>query len=223
MNTKNLEVSFDIYGGSDGFINQNLNVTTSSSTQKTTSTGQIDYANGMLKINIQAVGEGNDQITAIVSDSSGNTAQVVFDVTITPYIPTFYEVSPVNGSTYTFELNANGYYESNNKGQDNSYAMCKVTFKTSTGKLILDCINYAENNYDFGILSNLDIDPSLSLNSSADTNNVYYSFKGKSQSTVQTVSYTGINDEEHFIYIKYRKDSSASNNNDSLQFKVRFE
>lgn len=223
MNTKNLEVSFDIYGGSDGFINQNLNVTTSSSTQKTTSTGQIDYVNGLLKINIQAVGEGNDQITAIVSDSSGNTAQVVFDVTITPYIPTFYEVSPVNGSAYTFELNTNGYYESNNKGQDNSYAMCKVTFKTSTGKLILDCINYAENNYDFGILSNLDIDPSLSLNSSADTNNVYYSFKGKSQSTVQTVSYTGINDEEHFIYIKYRKDSSASNNNDSLQFKVRFE
>lgn len=221
MNTKNLEVSFDIYGGSDGFINQNLNVTTSSSTQKTTSTGQIDYVNGLLKINIQTVEEGNDQITVTVSDLNGNTVQVILNITITPYVPFFYEVSPVDGSTYTFELNANDYYESNNKGIDSSYALCKVTFQTSTGQLILDCINYAESNYDFGILSNLDT--SLSLSWGTDSENTYYSFKGKSQSTVQTVSYTGIDDEEHFIYIKYRKDSSYANNNDSLQFKIRFE
>ena len=68
-----------------------------------------------------------------------------------------YTVEKPSGATYGFSLNANNYYESKNKGVNSSYAMAKLNFTTDGSyKLYLDCINYAETNYDFGILSELD-------------------------------------------------------------------
>ena len=117
-------------------------------------------------------------------------------------------------------MNSNGYYESNNKAKASSYAICKLNIQaTSNCTLYLDCINFAESNFDYGILSNLD--SSLTSSSTADT--AYYkSFKGLQSADVQTVTYNNIAAGSHFIYIKYIKDSSVDQNNDSLQFKVRF-
>lgn len=124
------------------------------------------------------------------------------------------------GTVYGFVLNDNGYYESNNKGVQNSYAICKVNINAPIDcTMYLDCINYAEANYDYGILSNLDT--TLSLSSSADSS-YKKSFKGSSKAAVQTVSYD-VTAGEHFIYVKYRKDNSSDSNNDSLQFAIRFE
>lgn len=124
------------------------------------------------------------------------------------------------GTTYGFVLNDNGYYESNNKGVQNSFAICKVNISAPMDcTMYLDCINYAEANFDYGILSNLDT--TLSLSFSADSS-YKKSFMGSSMATVQTVSYD-ITAGEHFIYVKYRKDNSSDSNNDSLQFAVRFE
>lgn len=153
------------------------------------------------------------------------------------------------GTTYGFSLNTStGYYVSNNKGVNNSFALCKVNFNNISAvevyiKVInsdknisltsnvlnievasspditatFNCINYAESNYDFGILSTLDKELSASYN--VDTANVQKSFKGLSKSSVQQVNYI-IPSGSHFVYVKYRKDSSQSSNNDTLQFNV---
>ena len=129
-------------------------------------------------------------------------------------------VEAISGASYGFELNSNGYYESKNKGVDNSYAICRVKLNLSTkARVIFNCINYAESNYDYGLLGN--VDTALTLNASADSN-VAKSFKGSSQSAVQTFVYT-IEEGEHFIDVKFRKDGSVNNNNDSLQFTVEIQ
>lgn len=133
-----------------------------------------------------------------------------------------YTVEKPSGATDGFSLNANNYYESKNKGVNSSYAMAKLNFTTDGSyKLYLDCINYAETNYDFGILS--EVDKTLQMSDTVDSTNVKRSFKGSSSANVQTVDYGQIANGSHYIYIKFRKDSSTSSNNDSLQFKVRTE
>lgn len=133
-----------------------------------------------------------------------------------------YSVEDVSGATYGFVLNSNGYYESTNNGINNSYSICKVNININkTALLYVDCINYAESSYDFGILSNLNT--SLLLSDSADTTNVKKSFKGSSSSAIQTVSYGSLSAGNYYIYIKFIKDVSQSSNNDSLQFKIRIE
>jgi hypothetical protein len=133
-----------------------------------------------------------------------------------------YNVESVEGATYGFTLNDNGYYESTNKGKDNTYSICKVNIVSSgTLNMYVDCINYGENKYDYGILSTLD--NGLNKNNSADTANVFKTFKTESSASVKTIDYGIVPAGEHSIYIKYIKDSSGSNNNDSLQFKIRFE
>ena len=133
-----------------------------------------------------------------------------------------YTVEKPSSATYGFSLNTNNYYESTNKGVNSSYAMAKLNFTTDGSyKLYLDCINYAEKNYDFGILSELD--KTLQMSDNVDSTNVKKNFKGSSSPNVQTVDYGQIANGSHYIYIKFRKDSSTSSNNDSLQFKVRTE
>ena len=122
-------------------------------------------------------------------------------------------------SGYEFVMNEDGYYESTNKGVNNSYSLCKVTFTIEeTKSLTFEIINYAETNYDFGIFSNLD--KTLTSSYSADSTNVYKSYKGSSSLSVVSLTYSNISAGEHFIYIKFRKDSSASSYNDSLQFRI---
>ena len=129
-------------------------------------------------------------------------------------------VEAISGASYGFELNSNNYYESKNKGVDNSYAICRVKLNLSTkARVIFNCINYAESNYDYGLLGN--VDTALTLSASADSN-VAKSFKGSSQSAVQTFAYS-IEEGEHFIDVKYRKDGSVNNNNDTLQFTVEIQ
>ena len=101
----------------------------------------------------------------------------------------------------------------------NSAALCRITFSNTTGStqnVTLNCINYAESNYDYGIIGNFNT--VLDTTYTADTSYLK-SFKGSSSESVQTVSLsvpTGTN----WIDIKYRKDSSVNSNNDSLKFQV---
>lgn len=130
-------------------------------------------------------------------------------------------VEAISGASYGFELNSNNYYESKNKGVDNSYAICRVKLNLSTkARVVFYCINYAESNYDYGLLGN--VDTALTLSTSADSN-VAKSFKGSSQSTVQTFTYSIDTEGEHFIDVKFRKDGSVNNNNDTLQFTVEIQ
>lgn len=135
--------------------------------------------------------------------------------------PSTWAVEAISGASYGFELNSNNYYESKNKGVGNSYAICRVKLNLGTkAKVTFNCINYGEANYDYGLLGN--VDTVLTLSASADSN-VAKSFKGSSQSTIQTFAYSVITEGEHFIDVKYIKDGSVNNNNDTLQFTVEIQ
>ena len=171
-------------------------------------------------VNILGV-EGNANISVSVSGDASN--EFTFNVAYGNYTEPTYSIEAVNGVTYGFELNSNEYYESTNKGISNSYSLCKVLINNPNfdgiAKMTLTCINYAENNYDYGILSN--IDTTLTLSYAADSSNVYKSFKGLNKSTEQEVVYD-LPNGEHYVYVKFIKDSSSNIGNDSLQFKVSF-
>lgn len=138
--------------------------------------------------------------------------------------PSTWAVEAINGASYGFELNSSGYYESKNKGVNNSYAICRVKLNLGTkAKVTFNCINYAEANYDYGLLGNVDTALTLSVDASADSGKVAKNFQGSSQSGVQTFIYSVITEGEHFIDVKYVKDGSDSRNNDTLQFTVKIQ
>ena len=129
-----------------------------------------------------------------------------------------YSVTNVT-TTYGFALNSNNYYESNNKAHASSAAVCRVDIYVPVSATVtFSLINYAESTYDYGLLSN--IDTTLNTNASADTSNVYWNGKNNNSSSVQTVTYSNVTAGEHYIYVKYFKDSYTDSNNDSLQFKI---
>ena len=149
------------------------------------------------------------KISYIIASDGDNIFPAVSSYTVTPY---------VTGASYGFPLNSSGYYESNNKGVDNSAAVCRVNLNLAAkSNITFTCINYAESNYDFGLLGN--VDSALGTTNTVDSS-VAKSFKGLSQSGTQTYTYSNVAAGEHFIDVKFRKDSSASSNNDSLQFKI---
>ena len=122
-------------------------------------------------------------------------------------------------TTYGFALNANDYYESNNKAHASSAAVCRVDISVPVAATVtFSLINYAEATYDYGLLSN--IDTTLNTNASADTTNVYWNGKNNNSASVQTVTYSNVTAGDHYIYVKYFKDSYTDQYNDSLQFKV---
>lgn len=120
-------------------------------------------------------------------------------------------------STYGFSYNSStGFYVSTNKGVHNSYAVCRATFNLPVAATVtISYINYAEQNYDFGIISK--VDQALSLSNTADTS--YLLKCTSSSSSTKTLSVT-IPAGSHFIDFKYRKDGSGASGNDNFQFKI---
>lgn len=133
-----------------------------------------------------------------------------------------YTVEDISGASYGFMLNDNGYYESQNKGVHNSYAICRVKVVASANQtMVFEVINYAENGWDFALFSNLDTALGLNTNTDGDSGSekVLQSFKNLSSPDVQTVTYN-LTPGEHFIDIKFKKDGTNNSNNDSVQFKI---
>ena len=125
-------------------------------------------------------------------------------------------------TTYGFALNDKGYYESNNKKKASSYALCKVTINAPVAfTLTIPYINSGESNYDYGIFGQLDTELANSVADDGATGSakVKLNCKGQASADVKQVSYD-IPAGEHFIEIKYRKDNSGDQGNDSLQFKI---
>ena len=136
-----------------------------------------------------------------------------------PVAPFTYTVDSIEGASYGFALNGNGYYESQNKGKDSSYAICRVNLNVKTAcDIVFDVINYAESSWDYAVFGALD--NALALSSSADSG-AKENFKGRQSESVVNVTYTSVTTGEHFIDIKFIKDSSTSSNYDSVQFKVQ--
>lgn len=126
----------------------------------------------------------------------------------------------VSGADYGFELNGNGYYESTNQGQASSASVCRVNFSLESDCLIT--FNYivytasSEANYDYCQFGAVDV--ALSTDNTRDSG-VYHDGYGESSTSVQTLTYE-LDAGSHFIDIKYRKDYSYDEGNDSLQWKI---
>ena len=205
-------ISIPWYGSE---VASNLSVVSSDESKLSISNIQSNIDN--ISFNITSYSE-EDEIDITITTIYNNETYIKTTKIIVESFP-FYTIENLN-TDYTFVQNYSGYYESNNKGKDNSFAICKVNiYAPKDCTMYVDCINYAEQNWDYGILSNLNTTLELSKNADA---NYKESFKTKSMPTIQIVEYDVLAGE-HFIYIKFIKDTSGSQNNDSLQFKIRFE
>ena len=146
---------------------------------------------------------------------SSEIPQMIRDITS---LSGTYTIEPVIGN-YGFRLNDAGYYESTNKSVHNSYALCRLTFTVfKPCEIMFKVINYAESMYDYAVFGDLN----ATLTSSADISgdSIFMSFQGLSKPDEQTVIYPISSSGTYTIMIKYRKDGSANNGNDSVQFKV---
>jgi hypothetical protein len=131
-----------------------------------------------------------------------------------------HQVNAVEGADYGFAVNADGYYESQNKGVKSSYAICRVSLTVNTTcDITFDVINYAEGNFDYALFSQLDT--ALGLSNTADSSGVKESFRGKQSASVVNVVYTDVPVGNHFVDIKFIKDGGVDKNYDSVQFKVQ--
>ena len=174
---------------------------------------------------VLTVGENTGDSTRTLTETipyKGSSYQVTIVQTANDPAPAWSWSVTTPASGYTFELNLNDYYESNNKGVNSSYAYCTLNY-SGFDNLILECINYGENKYDYGIISQPDVLLSESTtddsNGASGTATVFKNFKTESSATpVQlTIPSDG---GSHFITIKYKKDGSTAAGNDSLQFRV---
>ena len=168
------------------------------------------------------VGENTGDSTRTLTETipyKGSSYQITIVQTANdPTPPASWNV--VSTGTYPFELNTNGYYESTNKGHDSSYSYATLNYE-GFDELVLECINSGESNYDYGIISQPDVllGESTSDDGATGSTNVFHNFQGESsENPVQlTIPY---DKGSHFITIKFIKDSSSAEGNDSLQFKV---
>ena len=130
-------------------------------------------------------------------------------------------VSPVEGAQYGFALNNNGYYENQNKGKDETAALCRLYIHNPKNQqVILYCIHSSEAYYDYGFVSNINTKLELTYDEYEYTSsNIFISFKGINSGTEQQCA---LNSTSGWYYIKYIKDTSSAYGNDSLQFRVGF-
>ena len=197
--------------------NKRVNCTSTLTITTTTGTTVTDTNTAFI-----TVGENTGDSTRTLTETipyKGSSYQVTIVQTANDVKPP-YEWNVESTGTYPFELNTNGYYESTNKGHDSSYSYATLNYE-GYENLVLECINSGESNFDYGIISQPDV--LLSENESDDgatgSTKVFKNFKG--ESSTNPVQITIPSDKgSHFITIKFRKDSSTSSGNDSLQFKV---
>ena len=176
-------------------------------------------ANGTIR-----VVEGSNQTITISPTDPQLTLALDNGVDITSQLQggagsnTYTVTQQVSGADYGFTLNGStGYYESTNQGVGSSASVCRINFSLDNDCLItFDYIIYTadtEANYDYCQFGA--IDTALSTDNTRDSG-VYHDGYGESSINVQTLTYE-LTAGSHFIDIKYRKDSSYDEGNDSLQ------
>lgn len=171
--------------------------------------------------------------TIIVGENTGDTTRTIVETI--PYKGSSYQVTivqtandptptwswnVVSEGTYPFKLNSNYYYESTNKGKSDSYSYATLNY-SGFENLVLECINSGESDYDYGIISQPDVQLSESTSNDGATGSTKVFKNFKSQSSTNPVQIVIPSDKgSHFITIKYIKDSRGDYGNDSLQFRV---
>ena len=198
-----------------------FSITSSNEAVATISNVSINEDNTLLTYTINSLAvEGSSTITVNIVGGN-NTYTFTNNVRVFEIIPEpTYEIIPqVDGATYGFALREDGYWESQNFKKGNSVAVCQVNISNMKGvPVYFDCINYAEANYDYCLLGAVN---QVLGKTNSDDSGVKKNFKELSKADIQTVEYTDATGD-CFIQVKFKKDSSGDQNNDSIRFKVRF-
>ena len=142
------------------------------------------------------------------------------DVGYTYVVESSYTVTSVSGASYGFVQNSNGYWESNNQGKNSTAALCKVTLNNPGAKTVrVYYINNAEPEYDYGMIGNMNV--ALSTNAAQDaSSSLRYSCVNDYVLTEQYITLG--NGTSGWFHVKYIKDNSMSEGNDSFQFRIEF-
>ena len=120
--------------------------------------------------------------------------------------------------TYGFSYSSSygGLYPGN-RGVKNSFAYAKITFTMpADGTLTMTVYQSSEKNYDYGWVSYLDMNLPKSTTTTVDST-VKYNAKGLDGTA--TVTYTGVTKGQHYITVRYRKDSSSDSGSDTFTIK----
>lgn len=134
----------------------------------------------------------------------------------------------VTGASYGFNLNnSTGYYVSTNNGVSKSASVGRINMNFESSCLVtIQYINYAEEDYDYGMFGKLDTEvatdgltASSGGSNPSDSTSNYQIAKCNNSTSTQTVTYE-VPMGEHFIDVKYGKDDASDSGNDSLQWKV---
>lgn len=161
------------------------------------------------------------QLTLALDNGVDITSQLVGGVPTNTYTID----TQVSGASYGFNLNnSTGYYVSTNNGQANSASIARINMDFESDCLVtITYINYAEEDYDYGMFGKLDttvatdgLTAASGGSSPSDSTSNYQIAKCSNSNSTQTVSYQ-VPAGTHFIDVKYGKDDASDSGNDSLQ------
>ena len=164
------------------------------------------------------------QLTLALDNGVDITSQLAGGVPTNNYTIT----TQVNNADYGFYLNSStGYYVSSNDGKSKSASVARINMDFESDCLVtITYINYAEEDYDYGMFGKLDtavatdgLTAASGGSSPSDSTSNYQIAKCSNSSSPQTVSYQ-VPAGEHFIDVKYGKDDASDANNDSLQWRI---
>lgn len=182
----------------------------------------IDFENQILKVTVTAIAPSQEVNNAeavcyyLEDTEQGHVCEGQFDFRVIEP-PTDFSILPEPYSTYGFDYYGPGIYtlQSNNSGYDDTTAETKVQLLIPhDGTLYLDWYIESEGCCDKGSISSID-------STTYPTNQVY---GGNSSTTPNTGTLSlPIEVGEHFIYLKYRKDSSVGHGIDAFRVTFRFE
>ena len=160
---------------------------------------------------------GNEPITRHFNiDYYGFTFEV--DIIQTANDEQTFDVTKPDDVEYGFVENEDGFWTSTNKNIDNSFSYAVVTFIPDQPTFTFEVISYGEENYDYGIMS--EINTELRKDNSQEEGK--YNFKEPSSPDIKLATYEGLTvGETYFITIKYIKDTSSSRGDDTFKFRPK--
>lgn len=173
-----------------------------------------------------ADGKGISSITEYYYASDDSTVPPA-SVQVAPfnYSMSVAGVSKTNTSM-GYSLGGDGYYAVNMNSTNNAYILMKLTFAvTKATDIILKCINYAEYNYDYMLVSKIstnqnDYKFSTGAVTTDDPKYAEKNFKTLHSANPVDIEYKNVSVGTHYVYIKVYKDGSTTEDYETFKFKA---
>jgi hypothetical protein len=151
--------------------------------------------------------------------------------------PTSVQVAPFNYSMSVAEvskksssigcsLGGDGYYAVNMNSTNSAYILIKLTFTvTKATDIILKCINYAENNCDYMVVSKISTNQNdykfgTGAVSTDDQRYAEKNFQSLHSADPVDIEYKNVSAGTHYVYIKVWKDTSITKDYETFKFKA---